>query len=166
MPRRNGYLPRAVVMLADQIRAIVSKCTFTTLDWQPCRLLHSIADLTSCSFSNSGKSLFSASFMVASKCAWTPSVRNERTTPRDTSSAALLKDAGLVSRLYIRRFPPACCELSQVRYLTVSKWGDSTSAVHHGPASRPGPRPGVLLCLRFIAANAKGRSSTPVRWGR
>ena len=38
-PITVGYLPRAVVMLADQIRAIVSKWTFTTLDWQPCRLL-------------------------------------------------------------------------------------------------------------------------------
>src|SRR5271169_6690747 len=38
-PITVGYLPRAVVMLADQIRAIVSKWTLTTLDWQPCRLL-------------------------------------------------------------------------------------------------------------------------------
>ena len=38
-PITVGYLPRAVVMLADQIRAIVGKWTLTTLDWQPCRLL-------------------------------------------------------------------------------------------------------------------------------
>jgi hypothetical protein len=42
----HGWLPsRAVVMLADQIRAIVSKWTLTTLDWQPCRLLRSMAGL-------------------------------------------------------------------------------------------------------------------------
>ena len=41
-PITVGYLPRAVVMLAVQNRAIDGKWTFTTLDWQPCRLLHSI----------------------------------------------------------------------------------------------------------------------------
>ena len=44
-PITVGCLPRAVVMLADQIRAIVSKWTFTTQDWQPCRLLRSMAGL-------------------------------------------------------------------------------------------------------------------------
>ena len=44
-PITVGYLPRAVVMLADQIRAIVSKGTFTPQDWQPCRLLRSMAGL-------------------------------------------------------------------------------------------------------------------------